>query len=166
MKKIYTILVLLFVANISFCQSNSYLTFKEKFRGRENVVSLSASGFLTRTMLMFAGEHDVNKAIRDVRKVRMTVVPKSAFRAEDVTVSGFIRYAKKDNFEELFSQRGHGEDVILLQQEKAKKKGPERYLLLIDDKSEVVLFELTGYIDQEQMRKNFKKPKRYYQQEI
>ncbi len=166
MKKTFTVIALVLFTSLAFSQSNAYLNFKEKFRGRENVVSVSASGFLTRTMLMFAGEDEVNEAIRDVRKVRMTVVPRAAFRTEDVTVKGFIRHAKKNNFEELFNLHEHGDDVVLLQETRTKKRAPDRYLLLIDDNSEVILFELTGYIDQERLRRNFKKYNRYHHQEI
>jgi hypothetical protein len=166
MKKIATLFIpFLLLTTIGFTQSRSYITLKERFRGYENVVSLSASGFLTRTMLTFAGEHQINRSIKDVRKVRMTVVPRSAFRSEKVTIDGFIKFAQKDGFEQLFQAREYGDEVTLLRQAKGKKN-PERYLLLIDGHSELVAFEMTGYIDHELMLRYMKKQDRHNHQEI
>jgi hypothetical protein len=166
MKKITTLIIaLVLLSSVAFSQSKSYNALREKFRGYENVFSLSTSGFLTRTMLVFAGEHQINRAIKDVRKVRMTVVPRKAFKAERLTVDGFIKFAQKDGFEQLFQVHEYGDEVTLLRQTIGKKKA-DRYLLLIDGNSELVAFEMSGYIDHELMLRYMKNQERYNHQEI
>lgn len=149
-KQILFTVFILAIGSASYGQSKSYLTLKEKFLGHKNVFSLKTSGFLTRTVLLISGDHEFNKAIRDVKKIRLTVIPKAAFRAEKVTLDGFIKIAKKDSFEELAQVRDHGDEVTLLQQS-AKKTKHNRYLLLVESSDEVIAMEITGYIDHERM---------------
>src|SRR5262245_15873360 len=102
MKKSATsILIVLFAAIACFGQSESYTLLKEKFRGHENVYSISTSGVVTRTVLLMAGEKEFNKAIKKVKHIRFTTIPNKAFQKEEVTVAGFIRKAKEEAFDEL-----------------------------------------------------------------
>lgn len=165
MKKITVALVLIsLLSSAVYAQSKSYSLLKEKFTGHENVVSFRTSGFLTRSVLLFAGEPEYNKAIKDVRKVRVIVIPKEAFKAEKVSVKGFMKIAKKDSFEELFNVYDHGDDVTLLVQSNTDHSD-NRYLLVVDGHDEVVAMEITGYIDHKLLLKKLK-TERYYQQEI
>ena len=152
-----TILHLFFsltLISVSFAQSKSYQLLREKFAGTENVISLRTSGFMARTILWMAGENEFNDAIRNVRNVRLTVVPKAAFRKHDVTVKGFIKLAQKEGFEELISARDHGDDVIILKQDLTAKKRDDRYLILVDEGHEVVVMEVTGYVDTDELLKH------------
>jgi hypothetical protein len=163
MKKFTVAIAITLLSSAVFAQSKSYSLLKEKFSGHENVVSFRTSGFLTRSVLLFAGEPEYNRAIKQVRKIRITVIPKAAFKAEKVTVKGFIKIAKKDSFEELFSAYDHGDEVTLLVQ--SEKDHPDnRYLLLVDGNDEVVALEITGYIDHKLLLKKMKSG--YNHQEI
>lgn len=165
MKKITISFALISLVSAAvYAQSKSYSLLKEKFTGYENVVSFRTSGFLTRSVLMFAGEPEFNKAIREVKKVRVIVIPKEAFKAEKVSVNGFIKVARKDAFEELFNVYDHGDNFTLLVQSE-KDHQDNRYLLVVDGNGEVVVMEITGYIDHKLLLKKMK-TERYYQQEI
>jgi hypothetical protein len=146
MKKIIASLLLIAIVAGAHGQSKSYRILREKFQGNPNVFSFSTSGFLARTALWMAGEHDYTEAVKDVQKVRLTVVPESAFKANRVTLGGFKKIAKKDGFEELARVKDHGDDVTLLLQSPSGKKA-NRYLLLVDSNSEIVIIEITGYVD-------------------
>jgi hypothetical protein len=150
MKKITLLLLLTLLVNFAFAQSKSYQLLREKFQGEANVVSFSTSGLLARTALWMAGEHEYTNAVRDVRKIRLTVIPEQAFKTNDVTLKGFKNLAKRDGFEELAHIKDNGDDVtLLLQSESSSGKSgkPNRYLLLVDSGNEVVVMEITGYID-------------------
>lgn len=160
-----TIVLICLLSTAAYTQSKSYFLLREKFTGHENVVSFSTSGFLTRSVLLFAGEPEFNKAIKEVRKIRVMVIPKEAFKAEKVSVNGFLKIAKKDSFEELFSVYDHGDDITLLVQSANDRANNNRYLLVVDGGDEVVAMEITGYIDHKLLLKKMK-TERYYQQEI
>jgi hypothetical protein len=138
--------LLIITASTAFAQSNSYHALREKFRGEKDVVALHASGSLARTILWVAGEKDFKDAIEDVKDIRFIVIPKRAFRANDVSLDGFKKIAKKDSFEEVARVRDHGDDVTLLLQTSYKQKH-NRYLVVVESDSEVVVMEIKGYID-------------------
>ncbi len=133
-----------------FAQSNSYRTLREKFRGEKDVVAVRASGGLTRTILWMAGEREFKHALQEVDEIRLVVIPKRAFRANDVTLNGFKKIAEQDTFKEIARVKERGDDVTLLMQKSYKsKRHPDynRYLILVDSNEEVVVMEIKGYID-------------------
>ena len=150
MKPITTLLLILLLSTIGFSQSKSFITLKEKFSGRSQVVSLHTSGFLARAVLKMAGEHEFVHAIKDIKHIRLMVIPKEAFKDRGVTLNGFKKFAKKDSFQEVAHVRDHGDDVTLLMQS-SYKSNDNRYLLLVDDDNEVVAIEVKGYIDPQLM---------------
>jgi hypothetical protein len=139
-----TLLVLLTTALVA--QSNSYQALREKFRGEKDVVAVSAPGNIARTILWFAGEGQFKEAIDEVKNIRLIVIPKKAFRANNVSLKGFKNVAKKDSFEEVVRVKDHGDDVTLMMQTSYKQKH-NRYLLLVEGDDEVVVMEILGYID-------------------
>jgi hypothetical protein len=151
MKLLTTSAVLLtFLTSTAVAQSNSYHALREKFRGERDVIALHASGGFARTILRIAGERDFKDAIGDVDDIRFIVIPKRAFRANDVTLKGFKKIAREDSFEEIARVKDHGDDVTLMMQTSyTRKHEPKdnRYLLLIESGHEVVVMEIKGYID-------------------
>lgn len=141
-----SVALLLFGVCTCIAQSNSYQTLREKFRGEKDVLALHASGSLARTILWLAGEKDFKEAMEDVKDIRFIVIPKSAFKANQVTLAGFKKIAAKDSYEELARVSDHGDDVTLMIQTSYKEKH-NRYLLLVESDSEVVVMEIKGYID-------------------
>jgi hypothetical protein len=150
---ITTLVFLMAFASFTNAQSKSYRLLKEKFSGSENVYSIRTSGFIARTVLRMAGEREYIDAIRDVHSVRLIVIPKDAFRKQDVTLSGFKKVTKKDGFEELAHVRDHGDDVTILIQTPSRKKTDNRYLLLVEENDEVVVIEVRGHIDPDRLLK-------------
>jgi hypothetical protein len=156
MKSIATsVLLTLLFSSAAFAQSESFKILHEKFAGAPNVVTFRTSGALTRSVLGIAGERNIKKAIRDVRSVRLIVIPRSEFREKQVTLSGFQKIAEKDSFEPLVKVRDGGDDVTLLVQT-LKKKDP-RYLFLIDNDNEIVVVEVKGQIDERLLFKDSRK---------
>jgi hypothetical protein len=140
-----SIVIMLLVSFSVSAQSKSYQTLKEKFSDSK-IVSVHTSGFLARTILRMAGEHEFNYALWDVSSIRVIVIPKHAFKAHQVTLKGFCKFAREDSFEELAFIRDGGEDVTVLMQQ-GKKKDDNTYLVLVDSDDEVVAVEVEGYID-------------------
>lgn len=157
-KNAIIILAALFGSIASFGQSESYTLLKEKFRGHENVFSISTSGFVTRTVLTMAGEHEFNRVIKEVKHIHLTTIPTRAFRKEEVTVAGFIRKAKEDAFDELAKVDNAGDHITLLLQRQPKKRNKtNHYLLIVEERNEVVVMEIAGYIDPKLLLDCYKK---------
>jgi Domain of unknown function (DUF4252) len=147
MRKITTCIVLCVVAHCVSAQSNSFQTFREKFSDGEDVHHFSTNGFLARTVLWMAGEHEFNSAIKSIRSINLMSVPKSAFRQEEVTVRGFKKVLREDAFEELTRIKDHSDDVTLYIRSTQSRNN--RYIILIEQSDQVVLIEMTGYVDQD-----------------
>jgi hypothetical protein len=151
-----SIALLLLITSAAFSQSKSFMILKEKFSGAHNSFSFTTSGFFARTILRFSGGHDYVHALRDVKTIRLIVIPEASFKAQHVTLPGFIKVAKQDSFEELAHVRDSGDDVTLLIQSPEKGKDNNRYLVLVDSDNEIVAIEVWGYIDPEELCKHNK----------
>jgi hypothetical protein len=138
---------------IAHAQSESFVTLKNKFSGVENVHSFSTSGFLARTALWLAGEHEFNDAVKEIRNVRFITIPKTAFAEQQVTLNGFKKIVRRDSYQELACVRDHGDEVTLYIQTATRSK-TNRYLVLVDNDNDVVAIEIKGYIDPDIMLKN------------
>jgi hypothetical protein len=146
MKTILIIPFFIGIINISIAQSDTFQTLRNKFGGRENVYSFAASGFLARTVLWVAGEHDYRDAIKSIKTFRFITIPKSAFAEQKVSIKGLKKLILKDSFDELVSVKDHGDNVTVYIQEDPKQKN-NLYFLLVDDGNEVIAIEIRGYID-------------------
>jgi len=133
----------------SFAQSSSFQTLKDKFKGQPDVHSFSISGWLGRTILMFANEEEFSPAIKDLKSVRLITIPKSEFASQRVTVNGFKIILKQDYFQELAYVRNNGDKVSIYLREGNNHKN--HYFVLAEESDEVVAMELTGYIDLKQL---------------
>ena len=151
MKSLTTsVLLLTLLCSAASAQSNSYTALREKFRGDKDVFALHASGGFARTILWIAGEKDFKDAIEDVDDIRFIVIPKRAFRAHDVSLKGFKKFAGEESFEEIARVKDHGDDVTLMMQTSYSRKQRaknNRYLVLVESDDEVVVMEIKGYID-------------------
>lgn len=150
-----TLLTVVFILIIfsASAQSKSFQVLRQKFSENENTFSFTTSGFFAKTILWVAGEHEYIKAIKDVKNIRLIVIPKEAFRKQQVTLAGFMKFTKQDSFEELARVRDHGDDVrLLIQGEKTGKDN--RYLILAESNDEIVAIEVKGDIDPNILLKN------------
>jgi hypothetical protein len=148
MKFTLTIVFIILIAGSSFAQTNAFETLHDKFKGEQNVFSVSASGFVARSIFWLAGEHDYRKAVKHVDRFRMITIPKMAFKVKDVTLNGFKKFISSD-YELLTSARDHGDNMSLYIKQADRNKENNRYLLLVDTDDEVVAFEIIGYINPE-----------------
>lgn len=147
MKKKY-LLSLLFVAFAfsAFAQSRSYAALKDNFKGQPEVHSFSLNGWFSRMVLNMAGEYEVRNAIKELKHVRLITIPRQEFSNRNLTVAGFKSLMKQDGFEDLAQIMDNGETVAIYVQE-GKAKNNNRYMMLIEEASEIVAIELTGYLD-------------------
>ena len=146
MKHTLAVLVLIVVSFQALAQSETYQTIHAKFKGGADVVSFGASGFLARTVLWIAGEHDFRDAIEEVRSFRFITIPMTAFAEQRVTVDGMHRLIINNYFSELARVSDHGDEVSVYLQTKKKKKD-NRYLIVVEEDSDVVVLEILGNID-------------------
>lgn len=140
----YLALCLLF-ATTTMAQSDSFLTLKEKFSGSHDVFCFGTNGFLARTVLHLAGEHEFTHAVKDIHSIRLITVPMEAFRQQRVTLPGFKHVLSKDAFEELASVKDGSDHVTVYL--KSTKDRDNRYMVLVEEPDEVVVIEIQGYID-------------------
>ena len=140
------VVCLLVITGTGISQAQAFETLKEKFAGEDDVFSISTAGFFARTILMLGGEHEFKKTIRDIERVRLITIPKSAFRKQDVTVNGFRHVLAEDSFESLMRVRDHGDDVSIYIQS-GKRTDRNRYFILIESDHDVMAMEIKGYID-------------------
>jgi hypothetical protein len=141
---------------IASAQSESFMMLRDKFRGSENVFSFGTSGFIAKTVLWVAGEREYKEVFRDITNIRMIVIPRKAFHKKHVTVRGFKKAAKNtDQYEEVLTIRDGNDDVSVLLQEDKKKNKRNHYLMLVEDNSEVVAVEMSGYIDLQELRQSY-----------
>lgn len=127
-------------------QSRSYNALKDNFKGQPDVHSFSVSGWFGRMVLNMAGEEEVRNAIQELKHVRLITIPRQEFSNQNLTMKGFKLLMKHDGFEDLAQIIDGGEIVSIFVQE-GKSRPHNRYLMLIEEPSEIVAIELTGYLD-------------------
>lgn len=139
------IVLILFTISSASSQHTAFQTLKNKFKGEENVVTLSSSGFMVRTILLLAGAHDFRKAIKEVDRLRLITIPKAEFEHQRVSVNGFKKVLYKNDYEMLGSTIDHGDRVTLYLQ--SGEKHHEHYFLLVENPNEVIAIEIKGEVD-------------------
>lgn len=147
--KLRYLLSLLFVVTFAFgasAQSRSYNALKDNFKDQPDVHSFSVNGWFGRMILNMAGENEVRNAIQELKHVRLITIPRHEFNNRNLTVNGFKSLMKQDGFEDLAQIKDQGDVVSIFIQE-GKIKTNNRYLMLIEESTEIVAIELTGYLD-------------------
>ena len=147
--KTFKILVLVLVVGSAHAQSSSYQTLKNNFIDQPDVHSFSVSGWMGRVILNLAGEYEFKEAIKDLKHVRIITIPRSEFKAQNLTVKGFKNVLKQDSFQELAFIRDNGEEVSIYLKEGNNNKN--QYFVLVEEEREVVAIEMKGYIDLQQL---------------
>jgi hypothetical protein len=151
MKRFILPFVLLVICQLviqeNHAQSQSFQTFKNKFAGEEDVHCFNVSGFVVRSVLRIAGEHEAKEAVRGIHKIRLAVVPRDAFDSQNVTVKGFRRVIREDNFDEMMSFRENGDEVTVYSNSPTHR-GDQCYMMLVESNDEIVLIEILGYVNE------------------
>jgi len=147
--KALKILVLVLIVGSAHAQSRSYQTLKDNFIDQPDVHSFSVSGWMGRVILNLAGEYEFKEAIKDLNHVRVITIPRSEFKARNLTVKGFKNVLKQDSFQELAFIRDNGEEVSIYLKEGNNNKN--QYFVLVEEEQEVVAIEMKGYIDLQQL---------------
>ena len=147
MKKISFTILFVGVASLAFCQSKSYQALQDHFADKEDVHTFSLSGFFCRAALSIAlpEEKMLRAMAKDIRHIRLMVIPKEAFRKQDLTVNGFKNLLTRDSFESVASIRDHGDHVTIFHRPDGNQK--DRYFVLVEEPNEVVAIEMKGTID-------------------
>ncbi|MBL0742583.1 DUF4252 domain-containing protein [Chryseolinea lacunae] len=133
-------------------QSKSFISFKEKFIGLEDVHHLSLNGFFARTIFKMVAEDDLNHAVKAIKNIRLVTVPKAAFQKQNVSVPGFKNVLHGDAFEELAHVKENGDDITLYMQ--STQKNDNRYMVLVEEEYVVTLIEFRGKVDPDFLIKN------------
>jgi hypothetical protein len=147
MKKFILTLLLAAGLTAAFSQSNSFQALQRNFSGKDDVHSFRLSGFLCRTALrMVAPEEKLFRSmVKDIQQVRLMVIPKAAFDAQQLSVNGFRHFLETDAFESLATIRDNGDHISIFHRLDDNKKN--RYFVLVEEKDEIVAIEMKGYIE-------------------
>ena len=154
MKKLNILIVLVLLTSGAFAQSKSYNTLKEKFIDSPDVHSFSISGWVGRLVLRMTDEHEFKNAIKELDHVRILIIPRAEFAAQNLSIKGFKNLLIQDSFEELAFIRENDEDVTVYLREGKNKKN--HYFVLVEEAQEVVAIELKGYLDPELLNNSSK----------
>jgi Domain of unknown function (DUF4252) len=148
MKKLIILVFVLSTAS-AFAQSRSFQALQAKFQGKKNVHAFSVNGMLCRIILKATTANDeaLQELTRNIRHVRIIVIPQDEFVRQQASLSSFKSYMKKDEFEELIMVKKHHDHVSLYRREDDKKN--PRYFLLVEEPDQVVAVEMRGDIDPE-----------------
>lgn len=128
-------------------QSDSFRTFWRKFDGEEDAHYFKVSGFIVRSVLAMAGEPEAKEATRGIHKVRLVVVPRNAFKVQGVTVEGFRRVLRQDEFSEMMDFRENG-DQVTVYSNTPEHRDDQCYMMLVESDDEVVLIEISGSVNE------------------
>lgn len=153
------LLFFLLVSQCALAQSNSFQSLRENFKGEPEVVTLSVKGFFLKTALrIIEQDEDENwiKGVRDIKHLRFMHIPIAAFEERGLKLNSFKKYVMKDEFEQLLKLKDGSDDIEIYIQEGYKNNN--RYLVIVDQSSDVNVFEVTGYIDIEKIIATTKKP--------
>lgn len=147
MKKIFLVLAMTCAAGILNAQSDSYRMLRSQFDDSPDVRSYRLRGLMIRLVAEIVEDEDERLAasLRDVKRVRLMIIPKEEFAQKGVTVSGFKSRLPKDKFELMGDFRDEGGSVAFYH--RAEKRGKNCYFVIIDQDDEVVAIEMKGYID-------------------
>lgn len=97
-----------------------------------------------------AGEWEFREAISGVNSIRLITIPMSNFADKELSVGGFKKYMVTDHFESLVTVKEDGESVEVYLQQSGKQR--DRYLVLVQEREEMTVIEINGYIDIQKMR--------------
>jgi len=152
----FVLIVLAFlVATPVAGQTDSYRAFRTKFSGEEDAHFFGVSGFIVRSVLAMTGEDEAREAARGIHRVRLAVVPRDAFREQQVTVRGFRQVLQQEAFDELMSFSDNG-DAVTVYSNTPRRRDDQCYMMLVEAEDEVVLIEISGQVN-EQYFKNLVK---------
>jgi hypothetical protein len=151
MKSVITFLFLVVLTISASAQSDSFLTFKQKLHGADELVSVSVNGFWLRTAIWIANEdEDLRGSLDGIQGVRFVHVPARELSSRNLKVKGFEKLLIRDGFEEVLRASDDGDKVAVFMQE---GKHENLYFLLIEGDNEVTAIEINGYIDAEKIVK-------------
>lgn len=145
MKINYTLALFLFISGTALAQSSGMRTLKDRFKGEEDVHCFKLSGFLARMAFTMADDYEYKEAITSLRSIEFITIPQHAFKSQNVTVNGYKKFLQDNKFEQLIDVKDNGEQVSIYLAPEGKKF--DRYLIVVDGKTEVVVLELKGHID-------------------
>jgi hypothetical protein len=148
--KLFKLIIIFMVFTMGVnAQSKSYSALKDEFSSERDVHTFSVGGFFARAIIGFAGEHEFNKAIKEVKQIRLITIPGYQFKEKGLTLKGFKKFMQKDHFEELVNLQDNGDRVSIYMQENEKEHN--HYMILIENDHEVVAIEIKGYIDPDRL---------------
>jgi len=151
LSKIFVIAIVVFAVTPVFGQSVSFEKLYDRFNGTHNVNCFSVSGFLCRAGLWVAGEHEFKDAIEKVKSLRLISIPTSNFFSQGLSVKGFKKFLRDDNFESLASITEKNSQIEIYLQQTDNPKN--RYFVLVEESNVLTAIEIRGYIDMDKLRK-------------
>jgi hypothetical protein len=145
-KCILPIFALLFFSLATFAQSAGMYAMKQRFKGADDVHHFKVGGALARMAFKFIDDQEFKEAVQEIKSVEFITIPREHFQREGVTIRGYQKFLEENHFDELMQVRDNHDNVsVYLAPESTSKY--DRYLILVDNQSEVVLIELRGRID-------------------
>ncbi len=147
MKRLLLLIVLTAPLSV-YAQSDVFQTFRKKFRGEEGAHYLNVSGFVVRTMLAIADEDEARRAMKDISRIHLMVVPREAFSTKRVTVAGFKRVMQDNHFEHVLDAKD-GSDKVAIYSYTPSRREDQSHLMVIESDDNVLLIEFSGFVDEQ-----------------
>lgn len=152
--KYFITVMFVLMASMTFCQSKSFVSLKEHFKGKEDVHCFTVGSFFVNLVLKFADDDEFDfDAIKNIGSIHLITIPKRHFEGNNLSVNGYKRFIQKeDEYEELMDVSEKGEHVTLFMKNYSEQNN--RYLILIDNGGDVTAVEFKGYVDVNEFIKN------------
>lgn len=144
MRLVILTIVLTITTMASFAQSSGINVLKQRFKGEADVHAFKVNGLLARLAIKMIDDEPFQEAVSGIRSVEFITIPKSAFNDQNVSIQGYKKFLLENRFESLMDVRDNGEHISVLLAPDSKH---ERYLIIVDEGSEVIVFEMKGHIN-------------------
>lgn len=127
-----------------YTQSSGLHVLKKKFKGEADVHAFKLNGLLARLAIKMIDDEPFQEAVSGIRSIEFISIPRSAFDDQHLSVQGYKKFLLENRFESLMDVRDNGEHISVLL---APDTRHERYVIIVDEGSEVIVFEMKGHID-------------------
>ncbi len=144
MRTLIVTLVFLMTSLLGYTQSSGLHVLKKKFKGEADVHAFKLNGLLARLAIKMIDDEPFQEAVSSIRSIEFISIPKSAFSDQHLSVQGYKKFLVENRFENLMDVRDNGEHISVLLAPGARD---ERYVIIVDEGNEVIVFEMKGHIN-------------------
>lgn len=150
MKKATLIVALALVSSITFSQSKSIDSFKNKYKDDRDATKVTLQGNIFKLISSIAEYSDdedaqaLSKIADGIKSMQILSLPKYETRLDPDEIKQLKSNIKKDSYEELMNMKEGRETVVIYSQ--GSEDEVRNMLILVEDKDDFVLINIDGVL--------------------